>query len=154
MTTTVDALVADYLRRLDRAASDLPPDRRSELLEGIGEHISAARAAGAAADKAAVRTLLDRLGAPDDIVAAARDDEPGRVAGVAAPIVPVRPGTGLEFAAVLMLTVGSLPMVGRLAGRRRAAVEFGPLAGTGEAARHAGGTRRPRRRAVRRCVPG
>ncbi len=66
MTTNVDALVVAYLDRLNHAARDLPPDRRSELLESIGEHISAARAAGAAADEAAVRTLLDRLGEPDD----------------------------------------------------------------------------------------
>lgn len=35
-----------------------------ELVEGITEHLQAARAAGAAADEAAVRTLLHRLGSP------------------------------------------------------------------------------------------
>lgn len=128
---TVDELVHSYLERLHAAAATLPPDRRADLVEGITEHITAARAAGAAADEAAVRTLLDRLGQPEEIVAAARDDVdpvpgfgappsysapgygPPAYAGVAA-----RPaGTGLEGWAVAMLTVGSLiPFVGWLVG--------------------------------------
>ena len=108
--TTVDSLVSDYLDRLGQVAGTLPPDRRAELLEGISDHIDAARAAGAADDEAAVRTVLDRLGAPEEIVAAARED--------AVPtLVARRRGTGLELAAVLMLTVGSLlPVVGWLVG--------------------------------------
>jgi hypothetical protein len=110
-TTTVDELVGAYLRRLDRAAASLPPDRRADLLAEIGEHIAAARDAGAAADEAAVRTLLDRLGSPEDIVTAARDVDPP-------PATAVRPaGTGHELAAVLLLTAGSLvPVVGWLVG--------------------------------------
>lgn len=111
MTTTADGLVADYLARLDAAAAVLPPDRRTDLLEGIGEHISTARATGAAPDEAGVRTLLDRLGRPEEIVAAAREDAPS------APLAARPPGTGLELAAVLMLTAGSLlPVVGWLVG--------------------------------------
>lgn len=127
-TPSVDTLVEDYLARLQRAAVALPPDRREELVEGITEHLQAARAAGAAADEAAVRTLLDRLGEPEEIVAAAQEDAgprpvgygppptvgygPPTAAGVFSP-----PGTGLELAAVLMLTIGSfLPIVGWLIG--------------------------------------
>ena len=44
--TTVDSLITDYLARLEQVASTLPPDRRAELLEGISDHIDAARAAG------------------------------------------------------------------------------------------------------------
>ena len=119
-TPVVDRLVADYLARLDAASVALPPDRRDELLEEIRGHIDGARAAGAAADEAAVRTLLDRLGPPEVIVEAARDDDapppawtrPGAATG------PVRrPGTGLETAAVLLLTAGSLvPLAGWLLG--------------------------------------
>lgn len=71
----VDLLVSDYLERLTRASYGLPEDRRVELLEEISEHIDSARAAGAAADEAAVCTLLDRLGEPEEIAASARDDE-------------------------------------------------------------------------------
>ncbi len=105
-------LIVDYLARLDRAAAALPPDRRGELLEGITEHISSA----GAADEAEVRTLLDRLGEPAEIVAAAREDLPGATWGPPA-LIPVPRGTGHELAAVLMLTVGSLlPVVGWLVG--------------------------------------
>ena len=113
-TSTVDRLVADYLARLETASAALPPDRRHELVEEIGSHIATARAAGAAADEAAVRTLLERLGQPEVIAAAALDD----------PSTDARPGavgdprsTALELTAVLMLTVGSfLPLVGWLVG--------------------------------------
>src|SRR5206468_1092461 len=67
-----DALVEDYLRRLERAAYALPPERRAELLLEIRGHISEARdTAAAPADEAWTRTLLDRLGTPEEIVAAA-----------------------------------------------------------------------------------
>jgi hypothetical protein len=104
---TVEQLVTDYLDRLNRAARQLEPGRRAELLAEIREHIDAARAAGAAADEAAVRTMLDRLGEPEEIVAAAAEHNPQAAGPVA-----VRRGTGLEIAAVLLLTVGSLvPLV-------------------------------------------
>jgi uncharacterized membrane protein len=131
-TTTGERLLTDYLARLDGAALSLPEDRRADLLEGIAEHVAAARAAGELQDEAAVRTLLDRLGEPEEIVAAARDEGPDSPAGdtwgpprgnpppwTAAPpaTVATAPSTGLETAAVLMLTVGSLlPVVGWLVG--------------------------------------
>jgi len=119
----VDELVADYLARLDRAAQVLAPDRRTELVEEIRDHITQARASGTVGDEAAVRTLLDRLGDPDEIVAAAREGEPvvpPAPAGTWAPPQPWptrRPSIGLEIAAVLLLTVGSIiPLVGWLIG--------------------------------------
>lgn len=121
--STVDPLVRDYLRRLDRAAAALPPDRRTDLLGEIGEHIAVARASGAGDDEAAVRTVLDRLGEPEEIVAAAHEEMPARwgTPGGAwddgPPLVPQPRGTGHELAAVLLLTVGSLvPVVGWLVG--------------------------------------
>lgn len=100
-----------YLGRLERAAADLPADRRQDLLDGIRGHIADARAAGAAADEAAVRTLLDRLGQPEEIVAAAREHHEVSNRGA-------RPAsTTLETVAVLMLTAGSfVPVVGWLVG--------------------------------------
>lgn len=100
--TRVDDLVTGYLQRLDAAAAGMPPDRRAELTSEIAEHIDAARAAGAD-DEAAVRTVLDRLGDPAVIVAAAMDSE----------LVPAvapsrRPSVVMETVAVLLLTVGSI----------------------------------------------
>jgi hypothetical protein len=123
--TAVDSVVDDYLRRLEQAATGLPADRRQELLDGISEHIAAARAAGIAANEAAVRTLLDRLGEPEEIVPAAQeldahDGTPGspqELAAGGAGSTATRPGTGLELAAVLLLTAGSfVPVIGWLAG--------------------------------------
>lgn len=122
-TNRVDTLVTDYLDRLNRAAQVLPPDRREDLLGEISEHIAAAQAAGAAADEAAVRTLLDRLGSPEEIVDAARD-EPTLAGAASGPgwgespyVTEVQPSTTLETWAVVMLTLGSLiPFVGWLVG--------------------------------------
>ncbi len=43
-TATRDAMVADYLRRLEAALHDLPAARRREIVDGIRDHIQAARA--------------------------------------------------------------------------------------------------------------
>ena len=112
-TETADGLVASYLHQLALEAGTLPPDQRAELLDGIREHIAAARAAGDVDDDDSVREILTRLGTPREIVAAQREDGP--------PLVPVlvpSPGTGRELAAVLLLTVGGLvvPLVGWLVG--------------------------------------
>ena len=110
--------VVRFLARLDRAAAVLPPARREELLAEIGEHLREALA-GDATD-ARVRSVLDRLGTPEDIVAAETDDAP-RLAGAAPVQVVVAPGSpwgGLEIAAVLLLTVGLfvVPVAGPLVG--------------------------------------
>jgi hypothetical protein len=66
-----DQLVADYLRRLTSAASALPADRRTELIEEIRAHIAEAR--GARGRTATVPDILERLGDPAQIVQAAVD---------------------------------------------------------------------------------
>ena len=72
MTTLhTNKLVADYLRRLEQAAAPLSRSRRDELLEEIREHIDDALLEAGAADEVAVRNVLERLGPPEEIVAAA-----------------------------------------------------------------------------------
>ena len=66
-----DPLVDDYLRRLEAAASVLPADRREELLSEICDHLQEALLRTPAGDPVAVRNLLERLGTPEEIVAAA-----------------------------------------------------------------------------------
>jgi hypothetical protein len=132
VTDHLDAVVTDYLGRLDRAASSLPPERRVELVGEIAEHIAQARTTASAQGEAGLRDLLDRIGDPDEIVAAARDDDesgqgqppppPPPPAGTVPPWgyqPPVYrpPGIGLEIAAIGLMTVGSLiPFVGWTAG--------------------------------------
>ncbi len=111
--TTPELIVQDYLQHLQAAAAGLPVDRQEELLDGIREHLAGASASGALRDEVSTRSLLERLGQPAEIVAAARLELPGEQASG----VLVRRGTGLELAAVLMLTVGSLlPVVGWVVG--------------------------------------
>ncbi len=117
-----DPVVDDYLRRLDSAARVLPDDRRRELVDEIAGHIAESRASGQVSNEAQLRTLLDRLGAPAEIVAAAREDDDGLVPGPGtgpAGLVRrlVRPSIATETTAVLLLTVGSIvPFVGWVAG--------------------------------------
>jgi hypothetical protein len=69
--TQTDELVAAYLARVERAASRLPAGRREELIGDLREHIEIARAESGAETEAEVRTILDRLGDPESIVASA-----------------------------------------------------------------------------------
>jgi len=115
--STTDRLVDDYLTRLADAAHVLPPDRRSELVSEIREHIASAMTGGSGADESAIMTTLDRLGEPADIVAAAMEIEPPE--HPTSPQTPQRrqQGIGLEVGAVIMLTAGSLiPIFGWLIG--------------------------------------
>lgn len=66
--TNTDPLVQDYLTRLEDAARSLPPGDRVELLHDITGHLSAAQ--DAASDELGLRTALDRLGEPKEVVLA------------------------------------------------------------------------------------
>ena len=100
-----DPLTDGYLRRLRAAASGLPRERRDELLAEIEEHIDAALREGGAHDEVAVRNVLERLGPPEEIAAAA------------GPPSGVRTRGRLEMAALIVLSVGAvLPVFGYLIG--------------------------------------
>lgn len=117
-----DRAVTEYLARLDDLARRLPDAQRTELVSAITEHIGDARARGGPLDEAATRTTLDRLGDPADIVAAAAAEQPGTDGETARadPAAGARgrgSGTGLEIAAVVLLTAGSLvPTLGWMVG--------------------------------------
>jgi hypothetical protein len=75
--SAADDTVTDYLARLKRALAPLPRGRRGQILDDVREHVTAAR--GAAADQpdgAPVREILERLGTPESIAAAALDGVP------------------------------------------------------------------------------
>jgi len=91
--TDSDALVSDYLRRLELAASGLPADRRAELIEEITAHIAEARAqsqASIAGPESDLLDLLNRLGDPEEIAVAAADAPVLALAGM--PDQPAGPG--------------------------------------------------------------
>jgi hypothetical protein len=107
MTTNLDSLVDRYLRDLEAELGDLPPDRRRELLDEVGEHIGAARAGLDIETEAAVRTVLERLGDPADIAAEARER-------FGVPATPPRNGPPwLEVVALALLVI---PFLGWVAG--------------------------------------
>lgn len=112
-----EALVSEYMGRLETAAQPLPPDRRGELMSEVHDHIESALAEAGSRDEVTARNVLDRLGAPEEIVAA----ETGGGEGGPAPSVVVERRTGwgaTELAAILFLTVGAvfLPIIGPLIG--------------------------------------
>jgi hypothetical protein len=67
-----DVLVRDYLARLEAAAAILPADRGTELVTEVRDHIGTALAEAGGSDEVTVRNVLERLGSPEDIVAAER----------------------------------------------------------------------------------
>ncbi|MFE1288683.1 hypothetical protein [Streptomyces sp. NPDC058751] len=78
-----DQLVFDYLSRVGDLAQQrqLPSATRMRLVTELREEIGRRRAGSGADTPAAVRRILDRLGTPDEIVAAAGHDTPGAGAG-------------------------------------------------------------------------
>ena len=79
-----DPLVDDYLRRLKAAAAGLPRERRDELVARSRSTSTPRCARPARDDEAAVRNVLERLGPPEEIAAAA-DPAPRRSAGGSRP---------------------------------------------------------------------
>jgi hypothetical protein len=94
MNVNADPLVEDYLRHLEAVASGLPEYRREELLAEIRAHLDEALRQVPAGDETAVRSVLDRLGSPEEIAAAADPMPAGQFA-----YVP--PANGLAIASLL-----------------------------------------------------
>ncbi|MBA3243756.1 MAG: hypothetical protein H0T61_01080 [Actinobacteria bacterium] len=92
-------LVAEYLNRLESAAAGLGRGRRTELVAEIREHVDDGLREAGAVDEVAVRNVLERLGPPEEIAAAAGPP-------------PTRAGR-LELAAMITL---ALPFVGWIIG--------------------------------------
>jgi hypothetical protein len=100
-----DPLITDYLRRLEVAASGLPPSQRADLVAEIREHIDAALLDAEHADEVTIRNVLERLGPPEEIAAAA------------GPVSRPRGTNGHAIAALIVLGLGFIvPVIGWLAG--------------------------------------
>ncbi len=105
----VHRLIRDYLKDLENEAAVLPAQTRRDLLTEIRGHLREALNEGTSGE-ADVRNLLDGLGDPRKIVAAARSDS-----GEA--LVVARAGLR-EAAAILLLLFGGilLPVLGWFVG--------------------------------------
>jgi len=99
--TDTEAIVDAYLRQLDVALGQVSPRRREELLDEVRDHISQARNELADESASAVLELLDKLGRPEEIAAAAIAESDQR----AIPARPVRSG-GLDRITVALLLFG------------------------------------------------
>lgn len=124
-----EALISDYLGRLEAAAWPLPATRRSELTTEVREHIETALQEAGSRDEVTIRNVLDRLGRPEEIVAAEAEGSaaggpppPWRTAAAGASGVMARAAArgwgAVEIAAVLLLTVGTILLwwIGPIAG--------------------------------------
>ena len=104
-------LVAQYLKELSHTARVLPPARRDELVQDVRSHIAVALSERGDQDPDTVRAVLDGLGQPAEIVAAALADS-----GVDGPPISVGIG-GREIAAIVLLLFGAVLVgLGWLAG--------------------------------------
>ena len=101
MTAHTDhPLVRDYLDRLADAARTLP-DGGTELVDDITGHLREALPADAG--EAEVRTVLDRLGSPDELVSAAGGGRRGHATA--------EPSRGRETLALVLLVAAELVFV-------------------------------------------
>ena len=73
-----DRIVEDYLRRLGEVLRDLPTGHRHQMVEEVRSHIAEGVARLDEPTEADVRTLLERLGSPEEIADASRVVESGR----------------------------------------------------------------------------
>jgi hypothetical protein len=97
--TQADVQVEGFLDRLDKALASLPPERRSQLLGDIADHINESLELMTQPTEADVRNLLDRIGDPEEISAEALASEPHRSSD--------RTPAGLqEYLAIALLLVG------------------------------------------------
>jgi sulfur carrier protein ThiS len=107
-----EPLVRDYLGRLESAAWPLAAARRAELVGEVREHIDAALTEAGRTDEVTVRNVLERLGPPEEIVAAESE-------GDATPQSRTSSSWGaIEIIAVVLLTIGAvfIPFVGPVIG--------------------------------------
>jgi hypothetical protein len=107
-TKAAQRVIKGYLRRLERASRGLPRAERRELRAQIEEHIRVALPTQAS--EADVRSVLERLGEPEDIVA----EQYGSARAHRAP----PPGIGAQAvsAIVLLLLGGFLAGIGWVVG--------------------------------------
>jgi hypothetical protein len=102
--TTLHPLAADYLKRLRRAGRRLPRESLRDLVADVEAHL--AETTEPASSDADVLTVLDRLGAPEEIVAAQRPELPDAD----------RRGSREWGAIILLLAGGFIAGIGWLAG--------------------------------------
>jgi uncharacterized membrane protein len=103
-------LIERYLREVDEALGDLPPTQRREILDDLQSHIHDALAAVPEPDEATLRSILDRLGTPDELAREARE-RLGIVGSPPEPDTRRRPGIVETIAVVTTAIVWPLGLL-------------------------------------------
>jgi uncharacterized membrane protein len=94
-TTTLHPAAVAYIKRLRRAARPLPRETRQELVSDIEAHLE--ESVGDQTSEAEVRSIIERLGSPEEIVAAhysGTEDSSSSAKGIH------------EWAAIILLLLG------------------------------------------------
>jgi hypothetical protein len=116
-----NAILTQYFRRLEEALSDVPVDRRTQIVEDLRAHVEECLEAEPEHSDAAVMAMLDRVGDPDDIAREAReallDETPTRAdASVAGSVQGLegsaRPGIVLTKLRIAAAGIAALVVVG------------------------------------------
>ena len=106
-TTALHPLAADYLRRLRLAGRHLPEGRLDDLCAEIESHLAETIPPGAS--EADARSVLERLGTPEEIIEAEQPSDPAGRGG--------DPRTWREWTAIILLPLGGFAFgVGWLVG--------------------------------------
>jgi hypothetical protein len=106
----LDGMVDKYLRELEHALATLQPNHRAQLVQEIGQHVAELRSEQLVQNPSEMKNLLDRVGDPGDIAAAALEDEDGEQKSksqVTGKTVLVAAGVAILVALVLFVTLGS-----------------------------------------------
>lgn len=111
--TTANPWAERYVADLQAAAAALPPDRRAELVAEVEDHLRYAMP-GPVTDEQA-REILDRLGDPHDLAAAAAADlAPSATTSGSASTPAAQPaaayGSASEIIALLLMGLGGLAL--------------------------------------------
>ena len=116
--TPSEQLVANYLDRLFACGRSLTRSQVEDLMSDVREHVAAATRAAGNSDEATVRTVLDRLGAPEDIVAAAAGEPVGLAQATASTVDGSRTWGWREVAAIVLIVPGAflVPVLAPVAG--------------------------------------
>jgi hypothetical protein len=85
MKTRDNDVVAEYLREVDQRLAGLPVLQRRELLNDLAAHIAAEQAERNLSSEGELIEVLERLGSPEVVAAAAHDEAGTRFTPPAAP---------------------------------------------------------------------
>lgn len=105
MKTSQNDVVAEYLREVDQRLAGIPVLQRRELLADLEAHIAAERAERNLASEGELIEVLERLGSPEVVAAAAHEEAGTKPRPPAPPRWKALPWVALAAGVLLVLVV-------------------------------------------------